>query len=104
MVEVFKTNVFHSDHAAVLITLIQQRFVEYKANFDLEDCDKVLRVQSATGPIQSSALISLLNGYGFDAEILPDDVEPIRDRGLPTAILLTRTRRFMNWACCISDR
>ena len=72
MVEVFKTNVENADQARVLIGRIHEAFAELTANFDLQDCDRILRVKS-TGSIQSSVLIRLLNKFGFDAEVLPDD-------------------------------
>jgi len=45
MVEVFKTNVKYQDHAKMLIDQIQKIFIDYKVNFDLEDCDKILRIE-----------------------------------------------------------
>ena len=72
MIEVFKTNVCHPDHANMLIEQIHRTFMEYKANFDLEDCDRILRVKSATGQVQPSLLIGLLRDHGFHAEILPE--------------------------------
>jgi hypothetical protein len=72
MIEVFKTNVCHSDHANMLIEQIHRAFMEYKANFDLEDCDRILRVKSATGQVQPSLLIGLLKDHGFHAEVLPE--------------------------------
>lgn len=73
MVEVFKTNVEDPHHAAMLVACIHKTFAGYRANFDLEDCDKILRVKSA-GVIQSHVLIELLDDLGVVAEILPDDV------------------------------
>lgn len=73
MVEVFKTNVKDLHHANLLVNSIQNVFGDYTANFDLEDCDKILRVQCLTGTIHSSLLIDLLKDFGFHAEILPDD-------------------------------
>lgn len=51
MVEVFKTNVEESVHACMLVDQIHKTFKNYKANFDLEDCDKILRVECTTGDI-----------------------------------------------------
>jgi hypothetical protein len=73
MVEVFKTNVKDPHHAAMLIDRIHKTFVGYNANFDLEDCDKILRVKSTSDLVQSDVLIDLLEDLGFVAEILPDD-------------------------------
>ncbi|GAC1396966.1 MAG: hypothetical protein NVSMB63_17400 [Sediminibacterium sp.] len=73
MVEVFKTNVTDRNHAGMLLDHIHATFSDYIANFDLEDCDKILHVQSATGYIQPSCLIALLKRFGFSVEVLPDD-------------------------------
>ena len=72
MVEVFKTNVKERHHANMLIDHIHRIFNDYKANFDLDDCDNILRVKNTSGIIQSSCLVDLLKRLGFDAEPLPD--------------------------------
>ena len=77
MVEVFKTDVKYRDHANMLIGEIHKTFVDYKVNFDLEDCDKILRVECTRGVIQSSFLVNLLKNFGFNAEVLPDDYQTI---------------------------
>lgn len=74
MVEVFKTNVKHRGHANMLLDRIHNTCTDYTANFDLEDCDKILRVKSRAGFIEPSLLIDLLNNYGFAAEVLPDEL------------------------------
>jgi hypothetical protein len=77
MVEVFKTNVKDLDHAKMLIDQIHKNFIDYKANFDLQDCDNILRVEYTSGMVQASHLIDLLKDFGFKAEVLPDDDPPI---------------------------
>lgn len=72
-VEVFKTNVLHADEAKMLVGRIHTSFRNYKANFDLEDCDRILRVTSAS-TIQVPALIALLEQCGFRADVLPDNI------------------------------
>lgn len=72
MVEVFKTNVTERSHANMLIALIHQIFTHCRANFDLEDCDRILRVKCSTGIIQPLCFIELLKDFGFNAELLPD--------------------------------
>ena len=74
IIEVFKTNVRYPDHAKMLIDQIHETFIDYTANFDLEDCDKILRVESSKGFIQVPRLISLFKKFGFDAEVLSDDI------------------------------
>ena len=73
IVEVFKTNVIDPGHASMLVEQIHKSFRDYKANFDLEDCDNILRVMTADGFIRASCLINLLNHLGFEAEVLPED-------------------------------
>jgi hypothetical protein len=74
MIEVFKTNVHDHVHAKMLIEEIHETFIHYRANFDLEDCDRILRVKSSRGSVQPSFLINLLRNFGFKAEVLPDDL------------------------------
>jgi len=71
MVEVFKTNVEDHQQAKILLEQIHKVFTGYKANFDLGDCDKILRVQS-TVKVQITDLISLLKDFGSAAQVLPD--------------------------------
>ena len=74
MVEVFKTNVTEHRDSRMLIYEIHRNFINYKANFDLEDCDRILRIQCVKGSIESSSVIDLLKDLGFSAEVLPDEV------------------------------
>ena len=67
------TNVTDHQQAEMLIEQIQKTFVGYAANFDLDDCDRILRVKSKAGSIESSPIIDLLNQFGFTAEVLPDE-------------------------------
>jgi hypothetical protein len=73
MIEVYKTNVTKDEHAKMLLDQIHSGFSYYRANFDLDDCDKILRVESIAGYVDSSFVIKLLDSFGFYAEILPDD-------------------------------
>lgn len=73
MVEVFKTNVLNREHADIIISEIKHVYPESMINFDLDDCDKILRIKSDADVIDSSAVIELLKYFGFDAQILPDD-------------------------------
>jgi hypothetical protein len=75
MVEVFKTNVKDRDVANSIIHEIHQTFIGYRANFDLEDCDNILRVKCINGEIQPDFLISFLKEIGCNAEILQDEVK-----------------------------
>ncbi|MGH2647703.1 MAG: hypothetical protein ACRDE8_09060 [Ginsengibacter sp.] len=78
MVEVFKTNVEDRDEAARIIARIHKEFTDYTANFDLEDCDNILRVKSPDAPLQSQCIINLVCEMGFRAEILHDMIIPAK--------------------------
>ena len=73
MIEVFKTNVEDRHHAIMLIDQIRNTYIDYNANFDLEDCDKILRVKCASGCVEACLVIDLLKQLGFHAEILEDE-------------------------------
>lgn len=70
MVEVFKTNVDNETHARMLVHQIE-RALGYHATFDLNDCDKILRVQCSEECVRVASLIKLMKDFGFNAEILP---------------------------------
>jgi hypothetical protein len=71
MVDVFRTDVADRHSAQLLIELIHVPFPEYLVSFDLEDREKILRVQSET-PIDIDGLVALLNKHGVWAEALED--------------------------------
>ncbi|MDB5012076.1 MAG: hypothetical protein JWQ25_278 [Daejeonella sp.] len=74
MVEVFKTSVTNRKQANILLSEIHSAFANYKANFDLEDCDHILRIECSFMNIEVNAMINLLGEFGFYAEVLPDEV------------------------------
>lgn len=75
MVEVFKTTVNTSEQASVVLQQIHKEFSDYQANFDLQDCDNILRVECRSGPVADGSIISLLTNLSLEAEVLPDEIE-----------------------------
>lgn len=73
-IEVFKTNVKEADRARCLLELLHGEFGEYTANFDLDDCDRILRVVSKSDVIDTLLLIDFLRRSGVDAQVLADDI------------------------------
>lgn len=68
MVEVFKTNVQKKMHSKKLLAILCDRFPFNKINFDLNDCDKILRVEGeVVEPLQVTMLIK---ENGFECSIL----------------------------------
>jgi len=76
MTEVFKTDVTNKGTAKILCLLIQHAFPGYLVNFDLDDCDRILRVV-ADNCINDQGVIDILSDCGFNAEVLPDEVPSI---------------------------
>ncbi len=68
MIEVFKTNVSSEGHATTLIGLLQMAFPHHKINFDLEDCDKILRIEGHS--ISTENIITLLQENNCCCEVL----------------------------------
>jgi hypothetical protein len=73
MVEVFKTDVIDRDKADFLVSQVQNNFDQYRASFDLEDCDRILVVKCATGIVHTLWVIDLLKSFECRAEVLPDE-------------------------------
>jgi len=75
MVEIFKTNVKTKRQAKLVVARIHKSFVDLSANFDLDDCDKILRIKYMKEELQWSNLIKFLNDLGVQAAILPEDID-----------------------------
>ena len=72
MVEVFKTNVDSEYTAMKIANALHRKFQFHKVNFDLEDCDNILRVESTNGKVKLEQLLRFLREFDIDVEILPD--------------------------------
>jgi len=68
MVEVFKTNVQQLELAEQLASIIRRRLAFCKINFDLEDCDKILRVEGEQICVET--VIGILSTHGLECEVL----------------------------------
>lgn len=68
MVEIFKTNVWEPWDAELLVQLLYLHFPDYKINFDLEDCDKILRVEGEN--LLCDSIKMIVNENGFLCEVL----------------------------------
>ena len=67
MVEVFKTNIHDGEEAIRIKKLLHALFPESKINFDLQDCDKVLRVE---GTFSYEEVIDLITRFAYQCEVL----------------------------------
>lgn len=68
MVEVFKTDVADSSQSQLLEYVLSGEFSDYKVNFDLSDCDKILRIESTK--INVGKVLSVVNRLGYQCQVL----------------------------------
>ena len=68
MIGVFKTNVLQVKQARMLLEKLAEHFPKHKINFDLSDCDKILRVKGKN--ISAKKIIELLNKATYQCEVL----------------------------------
>jgi hypothetical protein len=68
MVEVFVTNVKRVATAKEIVALLLENFPDSKINFDLEDRDKVLRVEGEN--FQPGKVMMLVNETGFHCQVM----------------------------------
>ncbi len=68
MVEVFRTNVRRKRQAKVLLDILSKQFPLLHINFDLEDCDNILRVEGEN--ICPETITGLVAENGYECGIL----------------------------------
>lgn len=66
-VSVFKTNVQEQAAAAAIAALLSGIYAGNRVTFDLEDCDKVLRIEN---DVSTAAVAGLLSEQGYICEEL----------------------------------
>ena len=67
-VEVFKTNVQKKAQSKIVLGVLSKVDPSFKINFDLSDCDKVLRVEGDN--IEATTIMVLVKERGFNCEPL----------------------------------
>lgn len=68
MVEVFSTNIQNEEEANLILKKLRYHYPAHKINFDLEDCDKILRI--AGEDICISIVTELFELHGFQCIML----------------------------------
>ncbi len=71
MVRVYKTNVNKHSRAKSILNAIRATQPGSDPSFDLEDCDKVLRIECTSEKIKEQEIREILSNYGHSLEILP---------------------------------
>ncbi len=72
MIEIFKTDVGNKTVSKRILTILNRHFPNYKINFDLDDCDKILRVESGNGYIDINSVMKIVSGLNIEIELIPD--------------------------------
>ncbi|MFA5328555.1 MAG: hypothetical protein WC384_12255 [Prolixibacteraceae bacterium] len=67
-VEIFRTNIRNKKMAGRVLSELSRRFPDCEINFDLEDCDNILRVAGSDFNIPE--LVETVTDLGFFCEIL----------------------------------
>jgi hypothetical protein len=70
-VEVFKTNVILEKETLLVIQKLRYIFPEAKINFDLDDCDNILRVEFYKDVNYVRLIEEIVSTLGFEIESLP---------------------------------
>lgn len=68
MIGIFKTNVQEVAQSKMIMERLLEQFPNSTITFDLEDCDKILRIHGAS--ISNTSIIELLHHHGFHCEVL----------------------------------
>tara|TARA_R110002124_G_scaffold274893_3_gene444972 strand:- start:952 stop:1218 length:267 start_codon:yes stop_codon:yes gene_type:complete len=70
VIEVFKTNVGDTLQADKILQRLNELFPNHKINFDLEDCDNILRVESVQVIVDVVKIIRVVKDSNNTIEIL----------------------------------
>jgi hypothetical protein len=68
VVEVFKTNVSDINQADSIMNALINVIPSSRINFDLQDCDKILRIESQA--IDPDVVINIVTSHGYICEVL----------------------------------
>lgn len=68
IIEVFKTNIDNQNDASEIIDVLNKLLSAIRVTIDLEDCDRVLRVEAKD--FTADEVINVLNLCGFDCQLM----------------------------------
>jgi hypothetical protein len=75
MVQIFKTNVDDQQLADRILKKLRSHLPVYLFNFDLEDCDRILRAESVDIPVEVNDIITIVTGLHIDICLFEDDYQ-----------------------------
>ncbi|HZY39633.1 MAG TPA: hypothetical protein VFE53_23420 [Mucilaginibacter sp.] len=72
MIEIFKTNVSNKRLAGRVLKALHRQLPAYTFNFDLEDCDRILRAQTKDANLMVGDIINIAKSCGLEIQLLVD--------------------------------
>jgi len=72
MIEIFKTNVKNKRLAGRVLKTLHANLPGYLFNFDLEDCDRILRAQSRGFIIETTRIIGIAKDCCIEISVFED--------------------------------
>jgi len=67
-VQVFKTNVSSEEQAKTIVCKILDKFPTHKVNFDLDDCDNILRIEGIK--VNPKSIINIMINSNYQCCLL----------------------------------
>ncbi|KKO93268.1 methyltransferase type 11 [Sphingobacterium sp. Ag1] len=67
-VEIFKTDVYRMKDAQRIVATLVSLFSTYKINFDLDDEEHILRIESSQLEIETTSIVSKMFEWGYRCE------------------------------------
>ncbi|MCX2763842.1 hypothetical protein [Aquimarina muelleri] len=80
MIEIYKTNVQKRQQAKQIVKQIKTLFSNYRVNFDLEDCDCILRIDTGVKILDNNTIIKIVRENGFKIETLSDEISLVKPK------------------------
>ncbi|ASU34008.1 hypothetical protein [Mucilaginibacter xinganensis] len=72
MVEIFRTNVKNKKLAVKVIKALKLHLPALYFNFDLDDCDRILRVQSNDHPVECFKILQIVKSLSIEISVFED--------------------------------
>jgi len=72
MIEIFKTNITKKREARLILKHLLNMLPGAAVNFDLEDCDRILRIESRSQYFDTRLICELVSNMGFECRVLND--------------------------------
>jgi len=72
MVEIFRTNVKSKRLAGEVLKSLHLHLPAFKFNFDLDDCDRILRAQSNGCPVECGRIVQIVRAHAVEISLFEE--------------------------------